>query len=614
VIRTQDSVLLDDALEQNPYSGDAYIRQKRCRSVLCLPLIKQATLIGVLYLENSLTSHVFTPARTAVLRLLASQAAISLENARLYADLQHAEAYLSEAQRLSHTGSFGWSVSSGEIFWSEQSFRIFAYDPATRPTIEMVLNRVHPDDVALVQRAIDRATNNRQGFDFEHRLLMPDGSVKHLHVVAHAVTDEPARLQFVGALMDITARKQANAALERSEQRYRRLFRDMPVALCQLDAQPVIAILKNLRAQGVENLSAYINDHPNLVRRALEVLVVEEVNDYAVQMFGARDRAELLRSMQWLWRESPDTFRRAMESRYRGEELFQETTKLPTLDGRIIDVLLTIGRPPRMADDLGITLISLVDLTERVRAQEMLQRVQADFAHAARIAMLGELTASIAHELNQPLAAITTNGEAGLRWLDRPVPDIAKVRQATTRMVADARRCADIIARIRGMAVRRAPEQTLVSLDELILEALVFLRHEVESRAVTVLHHRAPEASKVLADRIQFQQVIVNLAVNAMQAMAQARSPERKITIRTAMPDAATLCCTVEDSGPGIAPEHLDRLFDSFFTTKEAGMGMGLAICRSIIEAHGGRIAADNESAHGGARFYFTLPAAGAIG
>jgi PAS domain S-box-containing protein len=613
VIRTQDSVLLDDASEQNPYLGDEYIRQNRCRSILCLPLVKQATLIGVLYLENNLTPRAFTPARIAVLRLLASQAAISLENARLYADLQHAEAYLAEAQRLSHTGSFGWNVSSGEIFWSEESFRIFGYDPATKPTVEAALNRVHPDDVALVQQVIDRAATDKQGFDFEHRLLMPDGSVKHVHVVAHPATDEPGKLQFVGALMDITARKQAHAALERSEHRYRHLFREIPVALWQLDAQPLIAILKDLRVQGAENLSAYIDDHPEVLRRAVEVLTVEEVNDYAVQMFGARDRSELLGSTQWVWRESPDTFRRAMESRHRGEQLFQETTKLPTLDGRVIDVLLTVAHP-RTADNLGISLISLIDLTERVRAQEMLQRVQADFAHAARISMLGELTASIAHELNQPLAAITLNGEAGLRLLDRPVPDVAKVREATKRMVADARRSADIIGRIRGMAVRRAPEQTLVSLDELVLEALVFLRHEAQSRAVTVSHHLAPGPPKVLADRIQFQQVIVNLAVNAMQAIEQAGSLERKITIRTAMPDAATLCCAVEDSGPGIAPEHLGCLFDSFFTTKENGMGMGLSICRSIIEAHGGRIAADNESAHGGARLYFTLPAADAIG
>src|SRR5262249_12989846 len=279
-----------------------------------------------------------------------------------------------------------------------------------------------------------------------------------------------------------------------------------------------------------------------------------------------------------------------------------------TLDGRVIDVLYTVARP-LAADKLGVTLISLVDLTERVRAQEMLQQVRADLAHAARISTLGELTASIAHELNQPLTAITMNGEAGLGWRDSPAPDLTEVRAGIKRIIADARRAGDIIARIRGMALRRAPERKPVSLDELILDTLVFLRQEAQLRAITIVHQPAPGAPKVVADRIQLQQVIVNLAVNAIQAMAQAGSPERKLTIRTAIPDAATLCCVVEDSGPGIALEHLDRLFSGFFTTKESGMGMGLSICRSIVEVHGGRIVADNGSAHGGARFYFTLPA-----
>jgi C4-dicarboxylate-specific signal transduction histidine kinase len=265
---------------------------------------------------------------------------------------------------------------------------------------------------------------------------------------------------------------------------------------------------------------------------------------------------------------------------------------------------------PRKANDLGIALISLVDLTERIRAQEMLQRLQADFAHAARISMLGELTASIAHELSQPLAAIVTNGEAAQRWLGRLAPDIEEARDTNARMVADARRATEIISRIRGMAIRQPPEHKLVSLDELILGALLFLRHELQMRGIMVSHLLASGAPKVLADRVQFQQVIVNLAVNAMQAMEQAKSPQRRITIRTVVPNATTVRCAIEDSGPGIATGHLDRLFESFFTTKQDGMGMGLPICRSIIEAHGGRIDADNESTHGGARFYFELPAA----
>ena len=262
------------------------------------------------------------------------------------------------------------------------------------------------------------------------------------------------------------------------------------------------------------------------------------------------------------------------------------------------------------ADEPARGLAGVIDISERVKAQVMLNRVQADFAHAARISMLGELTASIAHEVNQPLAAIAAGGEASLRWLTRPTPDVGEVRELTTRIVADARRASEIISRIRAMATRRVPEQTLLSLDDVIREALQFLRHEVESRGVAVSHYPAFGPQNVLADRTQLQQVVVNLAVNAMQAMAQAASTNRNIIIRTAAPDPTNVRCAVEDSGPGIEPQHITRLFDSFFTTKDGGMGMGLRICRSVIEAHGGRIAADNESSHGGARFYFTLPVA----
>jgi signal transduction histidine kinase len=258
----------------------------------------------------------------------------------------------------------------------------------------------------------------------------------------------------------------------------------------------------------------------------------------------------------------------------------------------------------------GLVQGGMAKLAARQRAEEALRRAEADFAHAARISMLGELTASIGHELKQPLAAISINGQAGLRWLNGPVPNLVEVRDAITRVVSEAGRAVEIIDRIRRMALRRAPEHTLVSLDELIEEALVFLHPELETRGVTVYHQFAPEAPKVLADRIQVQQVIVNLTVNAMQAMEQAASPQRNITISTTMPSAASVRCTVEDSGPGVGTEHLDCLFERFFTTKESGMGMGLSICRSIVEAHGGQIATDAGSAHGGARFYFTLPAA----
>lgn len=416
-----------------------------------------------------------------------------------------------------------------------------------------------------------------------------------------------ASLTLVGAIMDITALKKTNAELERSEQRYRQLFSRMPIAFRQLDASRLVALFRKLRAEGVKDLGAYFDSHPEFLRTCMDALTFQEANERAIQMFGGGVESFVGRSMADTWRERPDTFRRAMESRYRGETNFEEETKMVTWDGRIVDVLFTTARVGPI-NDLEISLVGTIDISQRLRAQQKLQQVQAEFAHAARVSMLGELTASIAHEVNQPLAAIATNGAAGLRWLNRPTPDIIEIRKTIENIVVDAQRAANIVARVRGMASRRPPERASLSFDDIIREALLFLRHELESRAVTIVHRPDPSAPQVLGDRTQLQQVIVNLAINAVQAMTQAGYDDRRIVISTVTPDPSTLCCSVEDNGPGIDAEHVGRLFDSFFTTKETGMGMGLSICRSIVEAHGGRIGAEGNGAHGGARFWFTLP------
>jgi PAS domain S-box-containing protein len=234
VVRTQESVILDDASAQNVFSGDEYIHRNRARSVLCLPLIKQAALIGVLYLENNLTPGVFTPARSAVLKLIASQAAISLENAHLYLDLKqenserrraeealrHSEAYLDQAQAASHTGSFGWNAVTDEVYWSAETFRIYGFDEAVPPELARIIRQTHPEDRAAVEEILDRARHEKRDFEMEYRLLIPDGSVKHLQVVAHALPDELGDLQFVGAVMDITRRKRAEEA-QRVQERER---------------------------------------------------------------------------------------------------------------------------------------------------------------------------------------------------------------------------------------------------------------------------------------------------------------------------------------------------------------------------------------------------------
>jgi PAS domain S-box-containing protein len=233
-MRTQESVILDDASAQNPFSADEYIRRNRPRSALCLPLLKQATLIGVLYLENSLIAHVFTPARSAVLKLIASQAAISLENAYLYTDLQQensdrrraeealrrSEAYLAEAQTLSHTGTFSWTPDTDEIYWSAESFRIHEIEGTTSPDIALMIRQTHPEDKELLARVLEDARRQKKDFNFEYRLLMQDGSVKHLQSVARALVDESGQLEFVGAVMDITQRKRVEEA-QRMQERER---------------------------------------------------------------------------------------------------------------------------------------------------------------------------------------------------------------------------------------------------------------------------------------------------------------------------------------------------------------------------------------------------------
>jgi C4-dicarboxylate-specific signal transduction histidine kinase len=414
-----------------------------------------------------------------------------------------------------------------------------------------------------------------------------------------------ASLTLVGAVMDITAQKKAHAELERSEQRYRHLFSRMPIALRQLDTSRLMALFRKLRAEGVTDLGLYLDSHPDFLRTCMDALSIQEANERAIQSFG---EGYVGRSMAETWKQRPDTFRRAIESRFRGETNFEEETQMVTWDGRIVDVLFTTARVGPI-DNLEASLVVTIDISERIRAQQKLQQVQAEFAHAARVSMLGELTASIAHEVNQPLAAIATNGAAGLRWLNRPTPDILEIRKTIENIVVDTQRAANIVARVHGMASRKAPEQALLYFDEIIREALLFLQHEMESRSVTILHRPNPGAPLVLGDRTQLQQVIVNLAINAAQAITQAGYDDRKIVISTVTQDAATLCCSVEDNGPGIAAQHANRLFDSFFTTKDSGMGMGLPICRSIVEAHGGRIGAESNGTSG-ARFWFTLPIA----
>lgn len=402
----------------------------------------------------------------------------------------------------------------------------------------------------------------------------------------------------------------AQEALRRSEHRYHNLFQAMAASFWELDFFPVGDMLRALRKQGVSDYAGYFAQNPGFVREMMRATRVVDVNEQTVGLFGRGDKAELLGSVEPFWPEaSSPVYAAAVIHAVTGKPNYATETRLRTIDGREFDVLFTACFPPETMNK-GTLLIGVIDISARRQAEAMLAKVQAEFAHAARVSMLGELTASIAHEVNQPLAAIATNAAAGLRWLSREEPELDEARALLGRIKFDAARAAQVIDRVRSMAGGRTPQQAPVQLNEVVEEALVFLRHEIEAHAVRLSLALDPTAPVVMGDRTQLQQVVVNLIVNAVQAMEQADPAARELTIR-ARPSAAGVQVQVQDAGPGLADPA--RVFDSFFTTKASGMGMGLTICRSILEAHGGTIGAANGPA-GGAVFTFEVPFASPAG
>jgi C4-dicarboxylate-specific signal transduction histidine kinase len=278
-----------------------------------------------------------------------------------------------------------------------------------------------------------------------------------------------------------------------------------------------------------------------------------------------------------------------------------------TFDSCEKDVLLTtawLGGVTDHHDSASST--DAIDPTRR--EQEALRRLRLALARATRISRLGELAASIVHEVNQPLAAIRLNGETGLRWLNTDKPNFAEVRTLIERMIQDADRAVDIVALMRAMAAGQTTQQTHLTLTEVIDDAMILIQHELCSNDVAIAFDQAPCTPGISGNRLQLQQLVVNLVINAIQALAENDRESRKIAIRTSALSDDLVCCIVEDSGPGIDPSHFSHLFGDVFTTKRTGMGMGLVLSRSIVEMHGGEIRADNNSSFGGARFTFTLP------
>ncbi len=493
--------------------------------------------------------------------------------------LQQSEAYLAEAQRLSHTGSFGWKPSTGEIIWSEETFRIFQYDRSTKPTAELVLQRVHPDDAALVQQTFERAAQDGQDFDFEHRLLMPDGAVKHVHVVAHAERDESGELEFVGAVMDISESKRAEEALRRSESylaEAQRLTHTGSWAW-QVEGREALHLSEEwYRIYGFdpkEGLSAWEK------RR---------------QRMHPEDRAK--------WQETTD---HAINKKSDYE--VEHRILLP--DGTV-KYTHTVGHPVLNASGDVVQFVgTMVDVTERKRAdeeRERLRQAQAELARVSRLTTMGELTASLAHEVNQPIAAAVTNANTCLRWLTRDRPNVEEAREAAMRIMKDGTRAAEIVSRIRQLFKKGTSQRELVDVNEITREMIVLLRGETRRYNIVIGMDLAADLPQVMADRVQLQQVLMNLMINGIEAMKDTDGTH-ELTIRSQRMQNEEVLVSVTDSGVGLPPLQKEQIFNAFFTTKPHGTGMGLRISRSIIESHGGRLWAGDNSPRG-ASFCFTLP------
>ena len=392
-----------------------------------------------------------------------------------------------------------------------------------------------------------------------------------------------------------------------SAEDYRKLIHYLPVAFWQVDTSGASAMFDRLKAEGLTDIAAYLDEHPEQVELAKDVVRVTAVNREAVSLFRARSAADLVVPVRYLFAATPDLAKRVMVAHFEGRRNYIEETKISAFDGTVIDVHFTVTYPER-PEHYDTSLITMLDIGQRLKTEAQLRQLQADFTHAARLSTLGELATSIAHEVKQPLSAIVTNAETVLRWLKRDDVSLSKLETLTSRVIASARRASDIVQRIRGMAVKREPEPAPLDLNDVVEEALQVVRHDIESRSIALQVKYGAGLPRVIGDRIQLQQVVVNLLVNSVQAIAQGGGPVRRIELCTVADGDGAVAFTIRDTGPGIAEENLERVFDSFFTTKDTGMGIGLAICQSIIVGHGGTIAVSNHP-DGGAQFRSLLPA-----
>jgi len=486
--------------------------------------------------------------------------------------LRESEHRLQLAASAGELGLWEWSVAADEIWTTREGRVLFGYEADERVDLSRFLRSIHPDDRAAVEHDV-RAALNKGGSDFDQdfRIVLPDGRLRWVRSRGRIDRDESgAAMLLRGATHDVTARGQA-------EERFRTLVEAAPSAMLVVDTEGIITL----------------------------------ANARAVTMFGYARQELLGRPVEMLipgrLRSSHETHRQAYREEWRpramgaGRELFavrKDGTELP----------VEVGLNPMQTFEGRFVLASVVDVSERKRSELETARQRDQMAHLARVAMLGELSGSLAHELNQPLAAILSNAQAAQRFLGRDPPELDRVTEILADIVKSDKRAGDVITRLRSLLKKEEPQHRPLDVNELVQEVLVLMRSDLLNRQIAVRTQLAQELPAVSGDRVQLQQVLLNLLINGCDAMGDAVT-QRDITVRSESALARGVRISVADNGTGIPSEDLEHIFEPFVTTKPQGLGLGLAVCRSIVRSHNGQLSATNNPS-GGATFTIELPAA----
>ncbi|HTO11271.1 MAG TPA: ATP-binding protein, partial [Candidatus Binatia bacterium] len=545
----------------------------------------------------------------------------ALTSLLMFRTLHESERRLEEAQRIAHVGYWERDLDTGLVTWSDETYRIFGLSPEERPlTRGRVRELIHPDDRQRNLDAVAKAVEGGARYEVEYRVVRPSGEVRIIHSQGDVTRDGAGRpRRTFGTAQDITERKRAE----------QRLVAQHIVTQILAEAATLEEATPRILQAVCDGLGWDLGALWRLDREACVLRCVEVWNRKSLTAphFAAATRASTfppgigLPGRVWSSREPahiPDvahdeSFLRAPIATSEG---LHAAFGFPILLGEeVLGVVEFFSREIRPPDQELLEMMATIgsqmgQFIERKRAQDALLRAQVELAHVARMATLGELAASIAHEINQPLAAIVTNADVCLRWLADEAPNLDKGREAARRIVRDGQRAGEVIARIRALVRKADTETAPLSINEILEEVAALTQAEVRRYAVALRMQLAADLPPVLGDRVQLQQVILNLVMNAVEAMASVTDQPRELLIHSRRPEPDRVLVAVQDSGIGIDPESLEKVFDAFYTTKPQGMGMGLAISRSIIESHGGHLWA-TANAGGGAVFQFTLPIGG---